>query len=132
MEKRSDFFTTKEAAFIFGCSEVHARRILIYADDREELGNGKFRSLYLKCRVLKKAQERECEKNNEKLREKGLRSCRSCGEKFHCSDMISGKCNQCRANDICKNFLCHGDCFKCPIPDLSLLDFLKNAVAKYE
>lgn len=130
MEKEN-LISTKEAAFILKCSEVHARRILEYAESREELGNGKFRALYSRCRVLRIASERECAKCVLASKEKGLRSCRTCGEKFHKEDLISGKCNHCRAHDLCRNFLCHNDCFKCK-PDCSLLKHLKHAIEEYE
>lgn len=129
---QNDFLTTHEAAAILGCSEVHARRLLKYADDREELGNGRFRALYARCRVLRLASDRECQKCAERLKERGLRSCRTCGEKFHPQELTSGKCQHCRAHDLCRNFLCHGDCFKCPVPDRSLLQFLKHAIAEYD
>ena len=128
----SELINTFEAAKILDVSVSHARRLLQYIDDREELGNGQFRALYFRCRVLTLAQERACAKCEASKLEKHLRSCRSCGNKFRICDMTSGKCQECRAYDICRNYACHGDCFSCPDPDCKLIENLKKAVARLE
>lgn len=126
MEK--ELVTTSEAAQILDLSESHARRVLQFVDDREELGNGQFRALYYRCRVLALAQERACAKCEADKLEKHLRSCRSCGNKFRICDLTSGKCQKCRAFDLCRNYACHGDCFTCPEPDCSLVANLEAAI----
>lgn len=124
-----DIFT---AAQILNLSVSHARRVLQFIDDREELGNGQFRALYYRCRVLSLAQERACQKCEASKIEKHLRSCRSCGEKFKLCELTSGKCQECRAYDLCRNYACHGDCFKCPVPDCKLIENLQHAVNRLQ
>jgi hypothetical protein len=123
-----DLVSIFEAAAILDLSVSHARRVLQFVDDREELGNGQFRALYYRCRVLNLAQERACRKCEADKLEKHLRSCRTCRNKFKICDLTSGKCQKCRAFDMCRNYACHNDCFKCPEPDCTLIDNLQAAI----
>jgi hypothetical protein len=120
-----------QAAEILKVSRSQAVRLLGEPDDIEPLFGNSAKFLYRKCRVDALAQLRNCEKcQSEALKGKHFRSCRSCDKKFEPCQLTSGKCPECRAFDMCRNYACHGDCFKCPRPDGCLIANLESAVLR--
>lgn len=123
--------TSEQAAKMLKVSRSQAVRLLGEPDDIQPLFGNSAKYLYRRCRVEALAQFRECEKcQAEALKGKHLRSCRSCNNKFEPCELTSGKCQECRAYDMCRNYACHGDCFKCPRPDGCLIANIETAVIR--
>lgn len=124
-----DLIDSTAAAKILKVSRSQAVRMLGEPDDIEPLFGNSAKFLYRKCKVEALAQFRHCEQCQS---EKGahLRSCRSCKHKFKPCELTSGKCPECRAFDMCRNYACRGDCFKCPRPDGCLIANLEAAVLR--
>jgi hypothetical protein len=128
MEKM-DLIDSVAAAEMLKVSRSQAVRLLGEPDDIEPLFGNSAKFLYRKCRVEALVQLRECERclsvNGEHYHR-----CRSCQNKFKPCELTSGKCPECRAFDMCRNYACHGDCFKCPRPDGCLIANLESAVLR--
>ncbi len=124
-----ELITVKEAANILGLGITQTRKLLKFADDRQELDNGAFRSLYCKCRVCEVKREHDCEKCC-RDKNKGKLRCWVCHDKHEPCNLTSGLCQKCHAEKIVKNYITCGSCKQCDYsPDrcACLIDALDKA-----
>ena len=119
------FVDVCRAADLLGVSIVTARKLLGKPDKVIQTKYNLPHHLYSEEK-LKAALEKQGNKKRTKCE-----MCRRCHIRKDKTDLVGGRCQQCRA-DLCVLNFCRGNCITCGQCVPRLLDMLKTSIAKAE
>lgn len=122
-------YTINAAIEILGIkSRSYAKKFL---GEPDLIGKGKTSERYLYFpETIEKAKKNLDEHRKKHKEEKGKRSCYLCRKKFEKSELASGMCLICKAENIVANFSCRNNCL-CNAPEYKRFCALREAIARY-
>ena len=119
--------TIEEAAEILGLKRSQARAVLGEPYTAWQTAAGRIQYVYQRNQVEYIKARRE-EIIRKRIKQRGMRSCYHCRQKFERKDLCDGLCANCQARKIVRNFACHGDYYRHEL-DVQRLRILSETAA---